>query len=129
MPSYHANPFVPLGEFGHRASVLNESFLVGATVTFCRPLELDDYARLGYEHAFAVLAESEASLPAPRISGDHVIVERNLAPLFVATGEVAEFFEEGDALFVRFTHEMVGPTGDVVTIEKLVAETTVVFQP
>jgi len=114
MPSYTVDPFILLSELGSSAAELNDSFLPGLSVQFSRPVEFEDYALLGFEYSFSMLAQANKSWSEIDEDGNPSLVFTGDVSTYVV-GTVIEFFENELGLFVRFEEWFKTPQGEVVS--------------
>lgn len=128
MTSYKVDPQVPLSEFGYTAEVLNESFLVGAVVSFLRPAIFEDYTLVGLPHALEIA--SQANKVTTTMENDGFSITQNGPVLTAACGTVLNFFELDGELFARFDNILSTTDGELsdVSTWKLTKDTTLLFQ-
>lgn len=128
MTSYTVDPRIPLSEFGHTAEMLNESFLVGAVVSFLRPAAFEDYALVGLSYGLEMAAQ--AHKVTSTIKDDVLCITENGPVLTYACGTVLNFFELDGEVFVRFDNILSTPDGELsdVSTWKLTEDTTLLFQ-
>jgi len=130
MPIYkNVNPFIPLSEFGASAAELNESFLVGATLSFTRPTVFEDYTLVGLETGLELAAQANQDSE-PTFEDGQMIVDVAGPVLTAATGTVIEFIQDGEHLSVRFEETLATETGESLGDRwTLTSDTAVLFQP
>lgn len=121
------DPFISLGEFGFNAATLNETFLVGANINFCRPLSLDDYESVGLDYIFAKEDEGEASLNKYSENTGTPVEELATVSFIIATGTVESFFEKDNKLFVLFDKPISTPLGTSMNTWELPCSTVLLF--
>lgn len=124
------SPYVPLKEFGLTAAVLNESFLIGAEVAFCRPLCLGDVGNFGLEVILAMekdYKEQLAAVDLAQASLDGVSIPSGI--LTFANAVPSTFFEQEGQLFVRFIEPVLVEGGHSITTWLLSDDTTLIFKP
>ncbi len=112
MGSYAIDPILTLDEFGVSLEDLNDSFIIGALVTFCREPELDDVALFGADYVMEHCAQANTISWAETEEGERVLDVFG-PPLVAATGTVIEFFENELGRFVRFEEWLRNPDGEL----------------